>query len=58
MLLKFAFLIFQQLSLAGNHIDNMTGISAAQGLRVLDLSNNNIVCIEGTLKSINNHQDL
>ena len=27
----------------------MRGISAAQGLRVLDLSNNSIVCIEGNV---------
>ena len=31
-----------QLSLARNHIDDMKGISSAQGLRVLDLSDNNI----------------
>lgn len=37
----------QQLSLAGNQIDDMKGISGAQGLRVLDLSDNNIPCIEG-----------
>ena len=29
----------------------MRGISAAQGLRVLDLSNNSIICIEGILFS-------
>ena len=40
--------LFYQLSLARNHIVDMRGISAAERLRVLDLSNNSIVCIEGT----------
>ena len=43
------FCAFFQLSLSGNHIVDMKGVSAAQGLRVLDLSNNSIVCIEGML---------
>lgn len=38
-----------QLSLANNHIVDIKGVSAATGLKVLDLSNNSIVSIEGIL---------
>lgn len=44
----FYFLLFQ-LSLANNHIVDIKGVSAATGLKVLDLSNNSIVSIEGIL---------
>ncbi len=42
-----------QLSLAGNHIVDIKGISAASTLRVLDLSDNSIVAIEGTVQLVN-----
>ena len=45
-LLGFAVFGFQ-LSLSGNHIVDIKGISAAVSLRVLDVSNNSIVAIEG-----------
>ena len=38
-----------QLSLSGNHIVDIKGISAALSLRVLDLSDNSIVAIEGNV---------
>ena len=40
--------MFSQLSLADNHIVNMKGTGAAINLRVLDLSNNSVVEIEGS----------
>ena len=44
---KFDRIFCFQLSLSGNHIVDIKGISAASSLRVLDLSDNSIVAVEG-----------
>lgn len=46
---KFDWIFCFQLSLSGNHIVDIKGISAALSLRVLDLSDNSIVAIEGNV---------
>ena len=49
---KFDRIFCFQLSLSGNHIVDIKGISAASSLRVLDLSDNSIVAIEGNVTCI------